>query len=89
MKRSRILAFLTALLLVCSFTTVVCAEEEPVSGTVAKVTTPKGPLKMRAKASGKSRVIWSIPNGNCLLVQEETETWCLCQWNGKTGRLRS
>lgn len=87
MKRNRILAFLAALLLFCAFTAVTCAEEpeEPVSGTVAKVTTPKGPLKMRAKASEKGRVICSVPNGTCLLVQDEAETWCLCRWNGKTG----
>ena len=87
MKRSRFFAFLTVLLLVCSFTVAVCAEEQegPVSGTVAKVTTPKGPLNMRAKASGKSRVICAVPNGTCLLVQEEDKTWCLCLWDGKTG----
>ena len=86
MKRNRILALLTALLLVCSNTAVYAEKPaESVSGTVAKVTTPKGPLKMRAKASEKSRVICSVPNGTCLLVQEEEETWCLCRWDGKTG----
>jgi len=86
MKRSRILALLTALLLVC-FSIVIYAEEQEESfpGIVAKVTTPKGPLKMRAKASGKSRVVCSVPNGTCLLVQEEDENWCLCRWDGKTG----
>lgn len=87
MKRDRMIAFLTAILLVCSFTIAVCAEEteEPASGMVAKVTTPKGPLNMRAKASGKSRTIASVPNGTCLLVLEEDEAWCQCQWDGKTG----
>lgn len=54
-------------------------------GTVAKVTTGKGPLHMRAKAGTKGAVIQEIPNGTCLLVKEENEDWCLCEWNGKSG----
>ena len=49
------------------------------------MTTAKGPLKMRAKASDRSTVILSVPNGTCLLVREEGTEWCLCEWNGKTG----
>ena len=85
-KRIRAAAILTALLLACS-AACGCAEApaDPASGIVAKVTTPKGPLKMRAEAFGKSRVIASIPNGTCLLVLAEDETWCLCRWEEKTG----
>ena len=30
-------------------------------------------------------MIASVPNGSCLLVLEEDESWCLCRWDGKTG----
>ena len=55
------------------------------AGTVAKVTTKKGPLRLRAKDSEKSRVLAEIPNGTLILVTEETETWCKLTYNNKTG----
>ena len=51
------------------------AEEK--TGIVAKVTTEnKGPLKLRTEESQRSRVLTEIPNGTCILVVEEGETWC-------------
>ena len=54
-------------------------------GMVAKVTTAKGSLNLRAKPSSTSAVKDEIPNGACLLLLEEGDEWCLCQWKGKTG----
>ena len=83
MKRRKTAAFL-ALVILLSSVFAACSAEDG-AGMVAKVTTLKGPLKMRAKASSRGRVIASIPNGSCLLVLEEDEKWCLCRWNEKTG----
>jgi hypothetical protein len=85
--QKRVFVFLAALLLAVFFTVYACSEEpaETGAGIVAKVTTKKGPLKMRARASARGRVISSVPNGTCLLVLEEDENWCLCRWDGKTG----
>lgn len=60
------------------------AEENP-AGTVAKVITKKGPLKLRASGSEKSRVLCRIPNGTCVLVTEEGEDWCRVSYQGKNG----
>jgi len=85
--QKRTAAGLLVFLLLCAAVLFAFAEETPdsPSGIVAKVTTPKGPLKMRAKPSPKGRVITYVPNGSCLLVIEEDEAWCLCRWEGKTG----
>lgn len=64
--------FLMMSLLLVSFS---LAEEK--TGIVAKITTAnKGPLKFRTEASRKSHVLTEIPNGTCVLVLEEGETWC-------------
>ncbi len=84
-KRERMISFALAFLLACVPVLCAFAEEPEAPGIVAKVTTPKGPLKMRAKASDKGRVVTSVPNGTCLLVLEEDAAWCLCRWEGKTG----
>jgi uncharacterized protein YraI len=59
------------------------AEGNP--GTVAKVTTKKGPLKMRAAAEEKGRVLTEIPNGTCILVLQEEEGWCRVSYRDQTG----
>lgn len=61
------------------------AEQETEKGFVAKVTVPKGTLRMRAKPSDKSRVLCEIRNGTCLLVLEEGDTWCKVTAEEKTG----
>ena len=55
------------------------------TGTVAKVTTKKGPLKLRTAAGGKGRVLSEIPNGTCLLVTEENEDWCQVLYQEQSG----
>ncbi|MBQ8092964.1 MAG: SH3 domain-containing protein [Clostridia bacterium] len=52
---------------------------------VAKVTTAKGSLNMRASASQSSKAIAKVPNGTCMLVVGSEDGWCLCEWNGRTG----
>ncbi len=87
MKKQRtffMLLFLTFMLLYSLCSAIPVWAEQP-SGTVAKVTTKKGSLNMRARPSSTSSIKDEIPNGSCLLVLEEGEAWCLCQWNGKTG----
>ena len=79
----KLLSGFLALLLVLT-PAVLCAGEAS-GGIVAKVTTPKGPLKLRASADGKSRVLDEIPNGTCLLVLEEGNAWCRVSWQERTG----
>ncbi|MCR4707294.1 MAG: peptidoglycan-binding protein [Clostridiales bacterium] len=59
------------------------------SGVVGKVITGKGPLRLRTKADENSTVVTEIPNGTYLLVQEEGEKWCLCEWKDKSGYCRA
>lgn len=54
-------------------------------GIIAKVTTKKGPLNLRAKPGSRGRVVAQIPNGTCVLVLEEAQDWSLCSWDGKQG----
>ena len=81
----KFLCLLTALLLTCLLAAAAAETAPESTGVVAKVTTKKGPLKLRAKGSEKSRTLAEIPNGTCLLVTEEDETWCKVTWNGRTG----
>ena len=81
----KITSSLAALLAILFFGFAFAAAETASEGTVAKVTTVKGTLNLRAKPSLQSTVKAEIPNGACLLVLEEDESWCLCQWQGKTG----
>ena len=71
---------LAAILLFSGFA---LAEES--TGTVAKVTTRKGPLKLRSSSDGRGRVLAEIPNGTCLLVTEEDEAWCRVSYRGQYG----
>ena len=76
------------ILLVCItvFVSVLCvspAEER--TGIAAKVMTRKGPLKLRASASEKGRVTDEIPNGTCILVEQEDEAWCLVSYKNQKG----
>lgn len=82
MKRRGLLS-LAALLILCLLAGICAAEET--EGVVAKVTTKKGPLKMRSAADAGSRVLAEIPNGTCLLVLSEEPQWCGIEWNGKKG----
>lgn len=59
------------------------AEEQ--AGIAAKVMTRKGPLKLRASASEKSRVLDEIPNGTCILVEQEDESWCRVLYKDREG----
>ena len=61
----KLFAFIIAAIMLFMFMTLSPAEES--TGIVAKVTTKKGPLKMREKAGGKGRVLTEIPNGTCIL----------------------
>ncbi len=87
-QMKRIIAFVLLFQLavvMCGLGNACPAKAEQLSGVVAKVTTKRGTLNLRAKPSFASTVIEEIPNGSCLLVLEEGNEWCLCQWSGKTG----
>ncbi len=72
-----VLLFLTVFL----FST---AEES--NGTVAKIITEnKGPLKLRESAGNKARILDEIPNGTCLLVIRQDNSWCQVIYNEQTG----
>ncbi len=72
-----------SVLMVLSVLCVSPAEEQAV--IAAKVMTRKGPLKMRVSASEKGRVLDEIPNGTCILVEQEDETWCRVSYRNQTG----
>ena len=55
------------------------------AGLVARVVTKKGPLKMRVSAGEKGRVTDEIPNGTCILVLQEDETWCRVSYRDRPG----
>ena len=76
------------ILLICItvFVSVLCispAEEQ--TGIAAKVMTRKGPLKLRVSASEKGRVTDEIPNGTCILVEQEDEAWCRVSYKNQKG----
>ena len=81
-KRSATLAAALVLLFCC-----LCVAEAEAfqQGVVAKVTTGKGPLKLRAGASASAAVRTEIPNGTCILVTEETDVWCCVTYEGQSG----
>ena len=74
---------LLSVLMVLSVLCVSPAEEQ--AGIAAKVMTRKGPLKMRVSASEKGRVLDEIPNGTCILVEQEDETWCRVSYRNQIG----
>ena len=80
MKRLLVLTVSVVLTVILSLS---FAEERV--GTVAKVATKKGPLKMRVSASEKGRVADEIPNGTCILVLQENTDWCQVSYQEKTG----
>lgn len=80
MKRLLVLTVSVVLMVILSLS---FAEERV--GTVAKVATKKGPLKMRVSASEKGRVADEIPNGTCILVLQENTDWCQVSYQEKTG----
>ncbi len=74
------------LLTVIMLLSVLCispAEER--TGIAAKVMTRKGPLKLRMSASEKSRVLDEIPNGTCILVEQEEDAWCCVSYRNQRG----
>ena len=74
------------LLTVIMLLSVLCispAEER--TGIAAKVMTRKGPLKLRMSASEKSRVLDEIPNGTCILVEQEEDPWCCVSYRNQRG----
>ncbi len=70
---------------IIAFMPVSASFSEGAPGIVAKVTTGKGPLKMRETAKDKGRVLTEIPNGTCILVLQEDETWCCVSYQDQTG----
>ncbi len=81
MRRGLIL--LLAVIMALSVFSVSPAEER--TGIAAKVMTRKGPLKLRSSANAKGRVLGEIPNGTCILVEQEEEEWCRVSWQETTG----
>ncbi len=74
---------LLSVIMILMLISVSSAEGE--SGIIAKVTTKKGPLKMRESSDGKGRVLTEIPNGTCILVLQEDETWCRVSYQDQPG----
>ncbi len=83
MRKHRIVLFVIAIsmLMICCIPGL--SEEQ--TGIVAKVTTEKGSLKLRAKADDKGRVLDDIPNGACVLVTEEGDIWCQVVYEDQIG----
>jgi hypothetical protein len=83
-KMKRVLFF--TVFLAMAFMLVSFSEAEEKTEIIAKITTEnKGPLKLREKESRKSQVLTEIPNGACVLVTEEGETWCRVIYQGLEG----
>lgn len=81
---NRALALALSLILMIMLVSFSAAKEKTV--VIAKITTEnKGPLKLRSEASQKSRVLAEIPNGTCILVTEEGETWCRLIYQDQEG----
>ena len=73
--RKPISCILIFLLLFSSVLPFSSAEEN--DGIVAKVITEnRGPLKLRESAGRNGRVLDEIPNGMCLLVVSQDDSWC-------------
>ena len=81
MKRGLLL--ILAVFMILSAWSVSPAEER--TGIAARVMTGKGPLKLRASASEKGRVLGEIPNGTCILVEQEDEKWSRVSWKEQSG----
>jgi len=83
----KLFVLLASVMMAFLFVSVSSAEGNP--GIVAKVTTKKGPLKMRESAEAKGRVLTEIPNGTCILVLQEDETWCRVTYRDQPGYCRT
>ena len=81
MKRA--LCLLVSMILLLTGINISLSEEW--TGVVAKVTTEKGPLKLRASASDRGRILAEIPNGSCILALQEDDIWCQVQYQEQTG----
>jgi hypothetical protein len=75
--------FIISAIMLFMFMSLSSAEKS--TGIVAKVTTKKGPLKMREQTGGKGRVLTEIPNGTCILVLQEDEISCRVSYQDRTG----
>lgn len=80
----RLIGLMLVVLFLCPAFVSGLSEERP-SGIIGKVTTEKGPLKLRSKPGDKGRVLDEIPNGTCLLVLSEGESWHEVQYQEQTG----
>lgn len=58
---------------------------EEAAGTVGKVTTNNGPLKIREKPSRQGRVLAEIPDETYILVLSEADGWVEAVYRGQTG----
>ena len=74
---------------IIAFVLISASSAEGNPGIVAKVTTPKGPLKMRETANEKGRVLTEIPNGTCILVLQEDKIWCQVSYQDQPGYCRT
>ena len=78
----------TACLLICLPVVLVlaaaCLGEEQ-AAIVAKVTTAKGPLKLRSTPDENARILDEIPNGTRVLVLSEGGEWSQVDFGSKTG----
>lgn len=83
----KLFVFLISVITVFLFLCISSAEDHP--GIIAKVTTKKGPLKMRESADTKGRVLTEIPNGTCILVLQEDEIWCQVSYQDQPGYCRT
>lgn len=73
--KNQICRFLICVLLLLIVFPFSAAEER--NGMVAKIVTEnKGPLKLRESAGRNGRVLDEIPNGTCLLVVQQDDSWC-------------
>jgi murein L,D-transpeptidase YcbB/YkuD len=77
--------FVLLVSVIMAFLFISASSAEGIPGIVAKVTTKKGPLKLRESADGKSHVLDEIPNGTCILVLQEDETWCRVSYRDRPG----
>lgn len=74
---------------IIAFVLISASSAEGNPGIVAKVTTKKGPLKMRETANEKGRVLTEIPNGTCILVLQEDKIWCQVSYQDQPGYCRT
>ncbi len=85
--RKKLVILILSVLFLPAWISIGPAEEQ--TAVVAKVTTEKGSLKLRATADSKGRVLDEIPNGTCVLATEEGGTWCRVVYKDQAGYCRT